>query len=378
MTRTTQHVQFRKGLMGFASVLALGACVQIAGIEEPVDGVGGTGNGGDGGEGWASSSSSTGSSSGGGGSGGGGSMVCMPGSTMSCYTGPVATLNVGQCKGGTQTCAPDGSGYGACQGEVLPVAEICNNAVDEDCDGAAPQGSDCLVSTDLVVRYFLDEADDGQGPTSAVDAAPVPLNLPITYGAGTQPNYTSSITGRGLEWTMADGPGVAKAPVGGTKVSSMLNGKQQVTLELVVAINAATPEFNRVMAIGGSSNDRLTLGVDMTPQFEMQFNETYRARWALTYGTRRVIHVVVDTTQANLSDRARMYFNGMIQGSTMSMLPQNITLNIDQNTYLSLGNRDTQGRSMNGILSYAALYARALTEAEIATNVSFLQSTDDK
>jgi hypothetical protein len=53
----------------------------------------------------------------------------------SCYAGPEATLGVGACRAGLQHCEADGTGYGACLGEVLPGAEICATTADESCDG---------------------------------------------------------------------------------------------------------------------------------------------------------------------------------------------------------------------------------------------------
>jgi hypothetical protein len=61
--------------------------------------------------------------------------VCVPGSTQSCYTGDPATLNVGPCQAGLQTCLVTGLGYGGCVGEVIPVAEICADNTDNDCSG---------------------------------------------------------------------------------------------------------------------------------------------------------------------------------------------------------------------------------------------------
>jgi hypothetical protein len=53
---------------------------------------------------------------------------------------------VGACRGGTQTCAADGAGYGPCEGQVLPGGETCNGA-DDDCDGQVDDvvglGSEC-------------------------------------------------------------------------------------------------------------------------------------------------------------------------------------------------------------------------------------------
>ncbi len=48
-----------------------------------------------------------------------------------CYDGPADTVGNGPCLGGTQTC--EGGVYGACVGQVLPGAEICDG-LDNDCD----------------------------------------------------------------------------------------------------------------------------------------------------------------------------------------------------------------------------------------------------
>jgi hypothetical protein len=59
--------------------------------------------------------------------------VCAEGATRACYDGPVATRGVGPCHDGTQTCI--NGVWGSCQGQVLPQLEICNNHIDEDCNG---------------------------------------------------------------------------------------------------------------------------------------------------------------------------------------------------------------------------------------------------
>jgi len=66
---------------------------------------------------------------------------CVPGSTKACYSGPIGTAGVGICKAGMQTCNPDGAGYGACSGEVLPAVENCNSAANEDCSMAVDCGT---------------------------------------------------------------------------------------------------------------------------------------------------------------------------------------------------------------------------------------------
>lgn len=80
-----------------------------------------------------------------GGMGGGGvEMLCEPGTVTSCYTGPQGTAGVGLCVAGTQTCLPDGTAFGPCEGEVVPTTEICATAGDDDCDGVPNEdGPDC-------------------------------------------------------------------------------------------------------------------------------------------------------------------------------------------------------------------------------------------
>lgn len=62
--------------------------------------------------------------------------VCVPDTTGPCYTGPAGTEGVGACAAGSGLCNGDGTGtVGACSGEVLPGAETCGDAIDEDCSG---------------------------------------------------------------------------------------------------------------------------------------------------------------------------------------------------------------------------------------------------
>ena len=87
------------------------------------------------------STTTTTTATGGGGTGGTGTMVCTPGATQACYTGPAPTMGKGTCKAGKETCLADGSGFGSCEGEVLPAAEDCTTAEDDDCDGTPNQAS---------------------------------------------------------------------------------------------------------------------------------------------------------------------------------------------------------------------------------------------
>jgi len=64
--------------------------------------------------------------------------LCKLGDTQSCYDGDPATIDVGACVAGTKTCDLTGT-FGACEGQVLPAAEICNGK-DDDCNGNVDDG----------------------------------------------------------------------------------------------------------------------------------------------------------------------------------------------------------------------------------------------
>lgn len=74
-----------------------------------------------------------------------GDAVCVAGSKVNCYTGPIGTKDVGACHAGSRTCASNGSGYGPCAGEVTPSPETCLTPFDDDCDGKAnEEGTGCV------------------------------------------------------------------------------------------------------------------------------------------------------------------------------------------------------------------------------------------
>jgi hypothetical protein len=69
---------------------------------------------------------------------------CSPNATAPCYSGPQGTEGVGACKAGTQTCDANGLNWGPCTNEVVPVAETCQTAADDNCDGQTNEGCVCI------------------------------------------------------------------------------------------------------------------------------------------------------------------------------------------------------------------------------------------
>lgn len=81
--------------------------------------------------------------------GGAAGCACFPSSNVACYSGPQGTKGVGVCVGGVATCNVSGTGTGACNGEVTPSADSCNDSLDNDCngipnDGAGSGGAGCV------------------------------------------------------------------------------------------------------------------------------------------------------------------------------------------------------------------------------------------
>ena len=88
---------------------------------------------------------------------------CTPGQTEKCgYQGPEGTEGVGPCKAPVRTCKEDGT-WGYCEGGVYPEYEsedLCNNGIDDDCDGEIDNGTDNICKTIPQEEEDTDEEED--------------------------------------------------------------------------------------------------------------------------------------------------------------------------------------------------------------------------
>ncbi|MDI1479128.1 SBBP repeat-containing protein [Polyangium sp. y55x31] len=123
--------------------------------------------------------------------------ACAPNTTETCYTGPNNTAGVGVCKAGTHTCLPDGTGYGACMGEVLPSLDNCASPADEDCSGAALACTGNHVASkpfgDASNQIGLDVAIDAQGNVYTIGNLEGTINFGGAIGALTSAGSTDVI-----------------------------------------------------------------------------------------------------------------------------------------------------------------------------------------
>lgn len=88
--------------------------------------------------------------------------VCAPDAMEACYDGDPATHKIGTCVDGLHTCAKDGKSWGACVGQVLPIAEDCKTDQDDNCNGVSNEGCSCSPGM-MVACYTADLATENHG-----------------------------------------------------------------------------------------------------------------------------------------------------------------------------------------------------------------------
>jgi hypothetical protein len=93
-----------------------------------------------------------------------------------CYDGPSGTMAIGECRAGVRYCT-DGGFDVPCDGQVLPVEEICDDK-DNDCDGEVDEGFDNR-GVDLVFVIDISGSFDDEIESMIQGITPL-LDDPIT------------------------------------------------------------------------------------------------------------------------------------------------------------------------------------------------------
>ena len=102
---------------------------------------------------------------------------CPPDVSRACFPGPPQRIGVGACRAGTQHCV-DGGVWGACEGAVVPGEEVCDDGVDNDCDGLVDEG--CRECGEEVCDNGLDDDCDGDVDEGCGGGPePGPVEFPI-------------------------------------------------------------------------------------------------------------------------------------------------------------------------------------------------------
>lgn len=251
-----------------------------------------------------------------------------------------------------------------------------------------PQAHAALVDTNLIVRYYMDEAASGNPPppNDVLDGSGVgsDFDLAITND-GTNFVYNEISGDRGLECVATDGNQIANKAINDSsdKVRDNINGKQKITIEVVARVDDFSSSNGRMFAINLNDSSDANLGIAGNSGTNMRIYWEQTLLRSINPGaTRAVWHIVYDTTQSTANDRVKIYKNGSLQSPTVDANPAlNDTLSLDTGTYIVMFNRGAdadRNRSMNGVLFYAALYGDyAFTQANVTTNYDILTLDDD-
>ncbi len=221
--------------------------------------------------------------------------ACTPGDMRACYDGAAGTEGVGPCVGGNQTCGSTGD-WGDCVGEVVPVAEVCNDHIDNDCNGMTDEdvdadgdgfttcGGDCCDSTAVCSNPALVNPGAFEVPGNGVDDdcdGTVDNALPLC-DSGLASNDTNAMDAAksmdicqvatmadkkwgiiSATWTLADGTGTpnAKAHALRPHYGTGTTPKAGASLVLISTGNAAgegdtnpSPDSGESADMGTSSN----------------------------------------------------------------------------------------------------------------------------
>lgn len=236
------------------------------------------------------------------------------------------------------------------------------------------------MATPLLL-YLLNEASSGTTPTALLDTATgTAVDLTITYGTS---SYTSIASGNGVNWNGACG--ALSAALNGTKVATALAGATQVTWEV-------RADFNSVASAEGFAYFGTDTGGSDQFYFENQFGAlrlTYAGAFVGDFAGIGIsgLHTytyVADTGDATASNRLKFYIDGVLQTLTGASFPaQNTAVDSGATNYAN--NRITLATAgivnnaapTNGKIYYAALYASALSAADVLANHNALASNND-
>jgi hypothetical protein len=231
------------------------------------------------------------------------------------------------------------------------------------------------------VRYFIDEAEAGQVPTTLADAAPDPFDLPIIYTNTLQ--FSGASPRRGLQFDTVGDMGRASRLMDGSKLDA-IDGLTQATVEVVITLLAASDLGSRLFHVGDTSTEsRFSLQARSTTELDFEWRGSTQeiGVWQvadLALAGRSVVHFVLDTPNADNQERGRLYVDGVRQSATIVGTNQNEAVTVGAGRYLVIGNRESGSRTARGTVHYAAIYTSTLTDAEIASNAVSLLTRDDR
>lgn len=191
--------------------------------------------------------------------------VCEPGATMACYDHPDGAAGVGICAAGVSTCGAD-QGWGACAGSVGPAAEICANALDDDCNGTPDDGPPDLSRIEFTSNTIDDNCNGMTNEAATLCDSGLTSNAtePLDYAkavemcAVTTTDATNAFGVTAAGFTLTDGTGAPNAsqrsirPAFGTNVAPRAGSSLTV---LSTGVAASVGQTNPAFAVPQNGTD---------------------------------------------------------------------------------------------------------------------------
>ncbi|MEZ4443890.1 MAG: hypothetical protein R3B72_32755 [Polyangiaceae bacterium] len=246
------------------------------------------------------------------------------------------------------------------------MAETCVRLDDATLEGAAS----------LVFRSYLDvvypTADGGEGVCEVVSGSLLRVAPSDTFG------LVDSPSGSGLSWKAAGAEGVVSEPLDGLR--ARLHGAVQITVELVVDVSAVAPSppgLSQLVQLG-AGDDLLAVAVAEPGQVLYALG-TGRAYWDqvdVTTEGRAVLHVTYDASATTPEERSQLYVDGETIPSVLSLDLQG-AIALPSIAVVTIGGTASIP-SIEGQISYIAIYDDLLLDNQIAANVARLANDDDR
>lgn len=192
-----------------------------------------------------------------------GEAVCTSAETRSC-----GETDVGECAYGAQSCS-SGMWDATCTGEVTAVTEVCDNSLDDDCDGATDGAdADCTTSSPHVVISQV--AYDTPGTDSVEEFVDL-------YNQGTSDQALDG-------WSLGDGAGSWSFPTGTTisAGASLSVARDAAGFE---ALHGLTPDVEGMTLSLANSGDALSLYDSTSAEVDHLAWESYETGWAISAST---------------------------------------------------------------------------------------------
>jgi len=239
----------------------------------------------------------------------------------------------------------------------------------------------------FIARWVMNEAASGTSPTTVSDDVDG-NTLTIDYSSG-DAEWTSVGAGNGMDFT-------ATACTSDTAITSLANiadngnigakldGAAEASFIIVADIDAGANNVSRLFHIGTDTGDGdLAVGVTTTVlqvrwDDEVQSGAVAEVEYPIPSGL-TVITGVIDTTEAVQADRVKLYYNNVLQTASQSALPLNNALDAinDTDRLVSIGNRPSGTRNIDGKIYYVELFTGQLTTQQITDSYDALVLDND-